>query len=152
MITSILFKYLKYLKCIMSLLPKIIVIPVYFIFHGIVEATKSIICSFCYFTYKYYNIRCILNVQINSMPLFLFKFRKFVTGNEKWILTTLKEKNRGLTLVNHQPRNPIIKIFGMHKGKDTKLIFTPNIFKENNFEDILNKMFCHHVLFMFRNK
>jgi len=80
MMTSILFKYLKYT---IPLLPKIIVILVYFIFHGIVEATKVIICSFCYFTYKYYNIRCILNVQINSMPLFLIRFRKFVTGNEK---------------------------------------------------------------------
>jgi len=57
----------------------------------------------------------ILGGQINSMPLSLINFRKFITGDEKRVLyVTLKEEVSWFNY-RHRSRNPIFtqKSFGV---------------------------------------
>jgi len=52
------------------------------------------------------------------MPLALINFRKFITGNEKWILCDNIERRKWIDSSQHQPLNLIFtqKKFCQEKG------------------------------------
>jgi len=67
-------------------------------------------------------------VQINSVPLSLIDFRKFITGDEKWMLYDNPKRRKSWMINPHRTRNPIVFSKTLVcKGKGTELICTSNI-------------------------